>query len=173
MEPIRFSFTPTIDDYLRALRAYLKGQKSTWITISAMGLAFLFGLYMAFTPSGGVPRNPVLIATLLILPPVLLVIMYVVLPWNIARRAQRNERLVAPTTWEIKDDSLVIANKFNVSKVEAAMFGRITETATHYLLHYRGNQRFYQIVPKRAFESRAQEAAFRQWLRRYVVGMPG
>jgi hypothetical protein len=169
MEPIRISFTPTPEDYSGALIAYYKSQRSTWIGISVLGVMFLYGLYLTFTPSSGLPRDPLLTAPLLVAPPVMAIVLFFGVPWSVGRRAGQNKRLMAPSTWELGPGTITIKNKFAETKLKATTFNRITESQTHYLLHYAAKPRLYLIVPKRAFDSPAPEAQFRKWLRQNII----
>lgn len=173
MESIQFTFTPTPEDYASAMIAYYKRQRSTWISLTAFGVVFLYGLYLLATNSPEKPRDLFLTIPLLVVPVLLTVVLFFVVPWNVARKVERNPRMTAPTTWALGADGILIKNRFAESKLDAATFKRITESQTHYLLHYGVNNRLYQIIPKRAFTSVAHETAFRKWLKQHVVRHPG
>jgi hypothetical protein len=169
MEPIRIEFTLTSTDFAAALIAHYRNRRAVFVGLTALGLAFVYGLYLAFTQSAAQPRNPTVVGALIILPVVVAVALVVYVPWSAARRARRNRRLTARTTWEISGDQIHTRTPYGEGMLTASTFQRITETPQYYLLHFRAQPRLYQIVPKRAFDSVAHETAFRKWLKQFVV----
>jgi hypothetical protein len=163
---LSFSFVPTKNDYLKAIWTYYFSN-----SIILVGLIFL-----------------VLLVPLVILSVILLVALksevgtwlpitaifilgsgffaFVLLinPLITANKVKNNERLNSPVQFEVSGDQLLIKNQFTETKLDWGSFQKVIETKDYFLLVHSVNKNMFQIVPKRAFSSSADEQTFRNLL---------
>ena len=166
-ETIALKFTPTKDDYARASRCLLLSKPWPWLVLIGAGLIGVCNVIAQLaTGSGWSPW-------MWILPlPVAMAAFYlfVWVPMSAARLAGKQERLTCEMTWHVNDDGILMQNKFGESRVDWGTFHRFKETRGLFILVYTTTEQMGQFVPKRAFESPEQEAAFREMLRRNIKG---
>jgi hypothetical protein len=163
-ENFTFRFTPTKDDFTQTIRAYTLRQTSTRIALILVAVVVIFETISAIalgidwsTVNYYLPLNVFLVAYV--------VFLLLINPWLVGRQVPKNERLSSEITWEVDEDEIRVSNKFMQSKFDWGTFHSAIETRTHYLLILSSNKRMYQVLPKRAFETPAQEAAFRTLLK--------
>ncbi len=161
-QPISFHFIPTKDDYVRGVRAFYFSDAGFKRALVIMGVVELLLVVAAFAGNLGDGPLPWLFVLGLLAFPVYLL---VILPINMGRQIEKNERFTAETTWELGEDQVSIKNKFSETKTDWGSFQKMVRTDDYYLLIYATNKRMFQIIPKRAFESQEQETAFREFVK--------
>jgi hypothetical protein len=177
MNTITFHYTPGAGDYVRGMWAQLMRRPSMilWLAISAPMslclLCFLLGyIPFALLRSGSTftlsYALPLVVALIPLAMPWL--IYFVVMPLNLRSRVKSNERLRCETFCQVDEQGLVIRNRFAETKMDWGTFAIFFETKGLILLPHSVNERMYQIIPKRGFESPSAEAAFRELLQRKV-----
>ena len=160
IEPLEFRFALTKDDYRRGVRAFYARQPMTWIL-------FMLCLVIALVNWGVFEVSPVVQAISFALPILIYVgFLFVFMPWWVGRHAQRNERMSVETTWRVTEERVAVSNTFAEGTMDWGTFRRVVETPDAYLLVYTINKNMFQIIPKRAFASPDQAAAFEQLLAR-------
>jgi hypothetical protein len=173
METISLKFTPTGEDYVNAVRHSNERNPANYV---AAGLLALLGalavcnfiLRFVFIPSIFETRDAVLAGGVIILIAAVMFLAYVIAPWLIRRSFKKNERLRAPQTWELSDESVRIYSAHTDIKTDWAMFHRVMETKISYLLVLSVNKVACQFIPKRAFTSPEHEAAFRALVEKHL-----
>jgi len=100
--------------------------------------------------------------TLPSLPLIVVIAVYVMVPLRIAKQVEANEQLSSQTFWIADSDQVMIRNAVTETKLDWAVFSEVIEFQEYYLFLHAANRRVFNFVPKRAFESQSQEAAFRK-----------
>lgn len=171
MEPVKFSFTPTKQDYVRTTRLTTLRPLPTRLGIGALTLilALMICSSLISVPNAPVENRDSAIIFGIGYPLVcllgyatILLGLLVVNPMIVGNMVRKNERLRAPVAWEMSDENIVIrSGDFAETKQDWGMFREAAALKDYYLLGYIINKRAYQFIPKRAFESPEHEAAFR------------
>lgn len=166
---VEISFAPEPGDYVQAVRAFLGRDARVWVTMGLVGIMLAGGIAHLVT-SG----QPTLMSFFLLLfPLVLAAYLWLGWPLSVGRRVRRDRRLRSLTTCQVGDEYLVTRNVLGESCLEWAAFHRLVETRAHLLLVFDINRRTFIIVPRRAFASAEQEAAFRDIVTRHLPGVRG
>jgi hypothetical protein len=164
---VEFHFTPEPGDFSQAMRAFLWRDVRVWISMGLVGIMLVGGL--ANLVAGG---EPTIMGLVLVLFPLLLAAyLWWGWPMSVGRRVQRDRRLRSPTTYQVGDERFVTRNVLGESSLEWAAFHRLVETRAHYLLVFDVSRRTFVVVPRRAFASAEQEAAFRDIVKRHLPGL--
>jgi hypothetical protein len=175
MEPVTFIFTPTKEDYIRAIRAYYLHQwyiRVFWaISILQAGywiVRLLSRVYIAMS-------DPVQLSSISIRAPVLglalltnIPILIFVIPRIQAGQMSKHERTLGEQKWMMDDERIYVQSWLSESKVDWGTFRRMIDTKLYYLTLYTVNRNLFHIIPKRAFESPEHEAAFRALVERHL-----
>jgi hypothetical protein len=164
-QTISFQFTPVKGDYIKTTRAIHMSNRQLWPILVAVVLVELCLLSAVLGRRlGDSPLN-----WMFVLPvPLAVVYIFVWGPINLGRQIEKNERLTCEMTWQVDDNQILAKNKFAETKMDWGTFQRFIETKDYYYLVYTINKRMFQFVPKRAFESKEQEAAFREMLKQNI-----
>jgi len=157
---MRFEFTPTPEDYKKAIRIYYLSDVRLWIIFGLFGLPQLCCSIYLITQNG--LKNGILPIVLLFLFPLFVVYLLVLMPLNFAQKVKNNERLRAKTTWIVSEEQIVVKNEYSESKLTWDTYQRVIESRAYYLLFYQGNKGLFQMLPKRAFFTVDQELAFQK-----------
>lgn len=99
--------------------------------------------------------------------------LFVIGPLQAGNRVQKSERLRPEATWHLGGDAIQIITQYAESKIDWGTFQKAIMTKHHYLLVYTVNKQAFQIIPRRAFESAEQEAAFREIVERHLGKIKG
>lgn len=161
---MKYSFTPNREDYIKALRAFQLRQRWTWVFMVIAGVAVVCGLMLVILTQE--------ISYFFTFPVILLVFFVIFLffvnPITVGDQVEKNERLQSETTWEVSEEGVAISTPYAQSKFDWGTLGTVYETGDQFLLAYSANKRMFQILPKRAFESREQVDDFRSLAARKV-----
>jgi hypothetical protein len=169
MEPIRVCFTPTKEDYIKALRAFNLRSTSTIVIFIFLACAGICSfVYITLGSPTRSPDNWILLLSAGTIILMWAISRFVLGPALAGRRVQKNERLRSETYWVVDDAQITIKNEYSEGKADWGVFQRVIDTKEHYLLVHTTNKRLLQILPKRAFESESQEACFRDLLKRHL-----
>jgi hypothetical protein len=164
IQPLEFRFALTKDDYRRGVRAFYARSSTTWI-LFALCLALSLMNWAVFDAA------PLVQAVSFVLPILFyLGFLFGFMPWWLARQVQHNERMRLETTWRVTDDRVAVSTAFAEGTMDWGTFRRVVDTPNAYLLVYTVNKNMFQIIPKRAFASPDQAAAFEQLLARKLNG---
>lgn len=157
-DPITVQFTPTPQDYVRTYRALQFRHPATrlvYALLTAFELCLVASLFISRFES----NSSLWVAAI---PIPLLLLLAVMWPgYNVGRNARHNERLLAEITWEFNDERVRTANRFAETKYDWGSFQDLVENKEYFFLRHSANKRLYNFIPKRAFTSDGQMAAFR------------
>jgi hypothetical protein len=167
LETITFRFTPTKEDWVRATRARYRRDLRTWLSLASAGCLLLMGLCSVALYGPGFS-----VVFLMAMVPIALwpAFALVIAPLSAGHQVEKNERLRGETMWQVDDHRILIKNRFAETVCDWGAFGKALETEQAYLLVDAVNKQAFQVVPKRAFDSPADEAAFRELLARNIDG---
>lgn len=156
-----FVFTPTKNDYVKVLQANSLRQKSArllivvFIVISLCSIPYIFSgqselsLYSIF---------PILC------PLIIVFFIFYWQPYSFGRQVEANERLTCETKWNLTEKGIVVTTSYNEVKYDWGSFFDFVEINNYFLIFNSENQRTFQMVPKRAFQSPEQIETFREIL---------
>jgi hypothetical protein len=165
IQAMTFQFTPNGRDYVQSVRAYHRWDWRNWLGLALTGLLLLLGL-CSVASYGLAFGGPLLMsAALLALWPAFALF---IIPLNVGCQVGRNERFSCQTLWQVDEQQVAIRTKFAETACDWGTFGRALETKEAFLLVYAANKQMFQVVPKRAFDTPAQEAVFHDLLKRYL-----
>lgn len=164
---VEVQFTPQPGDYGQSIRAFYARDRRILLTMGLCGLMLAWGIFNVAQAG----RLTLMSLYLLLFPIVLAAFLWWGMPLALGRRVRRDSRLRSPTTWEIGDAQVTMRNEFGESRLEWTTFGRVVETKAHYLLTYSAYRGAFALLPRRAFASAEQEAAFREIVRRHLPGL--
>ncbi len=165
---ITVQFTPTPRDYVTTYRALQFRSLFSRIVYVGMGLLELCLIASLFIP-GFDPRFwPMAVAI-----PIFITLAVVWPAYSVGQRAKGNERMLAPITWELSDTGLRMTNGFTEAKYDWGSFQALVEKKDYFLLRHTTNQRLYNFIPKRAFSSAEQMAAFGEMVDRHIARSKG
>lgn len=160
--PIKFDFTLSVEDYKTGTRMFYLKQTNTLVGLVISGIFFFYGIILLFT--GG---RELLVTSLLVtaLFPVLLYVYFVRSPSQVSKRVAQSERFTSPQKWRVDNEKIMISQHFGDTRVRWEEFVGLVESKDYFLLRFGVNRNAFQIVPKRAFSSEEQQAAFRELVR--------
>jgi hypothetical protein len=152
-----FSFTPNRIDYVHTFRAYYYYRRSikvilfVFVVISLCSLSTLFlGSFQAYQ----------------LFLPVMTIFLFLTFfylsPSSVGDKVVKEERLHSEVTWQVDEEKIIVNNKFSEAKVDWGTFGEVLETSDHFMLVYAVQHNMFQIVPKRAFPTKAMLEEFRE-----------
>jgi hypothetical protein len=152
--PITLHFTYTETDYVRAVRLRNRRRTGGWFDLIAGLGVTAFGAVTWWFEGYSALRLTLVVLGLVFL--FMLVTTEVVLPrWWF----RREPKLQDPYTLTFSDAGIDFRTSRIHSQLEWALYHGFAESPTTYLLLYGHNQ--FSAIPKRVFESPAQEARFR------------
>jgi len=160
---IQFALAP--GDYVQAMRAFFLRDARVWIVMGLIPVMLAGGIANVIS----VGELNLMGFFLLLLPLGLAAYLWWGWPLSIGRRARRDRRLCCPTTCLAGDEEFVTRSVLGESSWEWAAFHRFVETKVHYLLIFAANRRTFVIIPRRAFASAVEEAAFRDIVQRHLL----
>ncbi len=157
MEKIHLEFTPEYEDYLAVSRAATYN-RPTIILIAIMGLISLITL-LAIALRWLSPNNERLMFYLL--PPGMFIFFLIFTPINLHRRAKKSARKAGPVSWTLSEKGLTIIEAEEKTRLSWDLFVEVKAIPEDYLFFYKANRSAYIFLPRRAFETPAQEIQFR------------
>ena len=164
---IIFQFTPTKDDYVYCISDFSATiQKALSITI---GLFIPFMLYFGFSnfikyasiPRGDWSTPYIALFTFPLCATIILFFMRYFYDRQIGKQVKTSTQFISPVSWQMDDTQIIVKTDFSETKMNWNMFQKTIEYERFYLLVQTANKRCFNIVPKRVFESTAQEESFR------------
>lgn len=164
-DTITVHFTPTTQDYVKTYRTLQFRSPFTRLVYGVLAALELCMLASILLPGFGSNTRlwPVAIAV-----PIFIALAVILPGTSIGNNAQHNERMLADITWEMDDMQLRMANRFTKTKYDWDSFTGLIENGEYFFLRHSANKRLYNFIPKRAFASEAQMAAFRDLARRHT-----
>jgi hypothetical protein len=176
MEPITFKCTPTKEDYVQVIRAFHLSSRSK--VRSSILFLLLAIVYLSFVPyflplAGGARSGtawypvlfPLLCISFFLLTPAY---WFFIGPYLTGRKVQKHERLREEMTYYLDDHEVRIIGEKSELKLDWGAYRNTIEVKHHYLLVHRVNKQMFQFIPRRAFESEEQEAAFRRLVEQHL-----
>jgi hypothetical protein len=157
MANVIIQINPKVQDYSRAMRAYLARNKSYWVGLAVVPIScviFLVVSYMNIWVIEGYIRfliNALVIILLLAESSPLWT------SWLVARNSSKNRFTTLPATYNIDDEKLMIAHSEAESKYSWSVFSKAFENKEYFFLTYSTNKNAFQFIPKRALVSAEQE----------------
>jgi len=94
-------------------------------------------------------------------------LLFMPLQWK--QQARGRPRMLAETTWTAEEQQVTIQNQFQESRMDWGAWRACDELAGYFILPLATNRRFFQFIPKRAFASAEQMAAFRDLAARRIA----
>jgi len=153
---IEFEFELTSQDYRKAIRDFYLHQMRTWVIIVVTGALCLLGIL--FVSDFGLSAEGLFLVLLL---PLSLVLYFVYSPYQMGRRASRNERFTTMRRWVVTEREIKVTSKFSESKFDWGVFMAVIESKEYYLLRSSTNKNLFTIIPKRVFGTRQMAEEFR------------
>lgn len=165
MNPIPFAYTPTLRDYNEATQESFK-RNTGLMVFRGIAAGLLIVLAATFVISLTQGRQEILSRPAGAQLPMLFVpIVFLLLPWfstlMLWFRIRANPVFTAPVSGRASDAGLSTANTYTDVTQQWITFTDVLETKSHFLLVCAANQSALQIIPKRAFGSVDEVAAFR------------
>jgi len=155
---MEFTYQPAPDDYAAVMRSMSLRHRTYWFAIASFGAVFVLGLFM-------LDQMP--LGWLFLLPlPLCILYIAVYLPMMWSRQARRTPKMMAEMSWQVDDQQVVIRNAQQETRMDWAKWERCVELERYFLFFLAENKRMFQFVPKRAFQSPEQLAAFRELVSR-------
>jgi hypothetical protein len=159
-DPIRLRFALTKEDLFLALRRFHAGQTHNQLS-GAILIVLVIGGSLGLMRNG---MEPGLFAIILLVSFALLYV-YFVGPAFAASKLARDKNLSRENDWSVTHDRIVLHPGQAQSSLSWDVFQGFIETRQAFLLIHSGNKQAFQIIPKRAFGSAAQEQQFRRLLK--------
>ncbi len=166
---LSFKFTPSPNDFTRALWTFYLNNWILWailiLTTVILGACGLFS-FVSATPSYLVMVQLFLSFVLT----VFLIFSLLIRPYLVSQQVQHDERLNSPVEYQVGEEHLFFKNRFSETKLDWGSYNRVIESPELFLLSYSTNKNMFQIIPKRAFPSTADEQAFQSLLKSKISG---
>jgi len=157
---ITLRYSPTTDDHVKGMRTFMLHIARMRILLLVFALAFVAGVLL-FIFSDTLKSAAVVMIGLF---PIFVIFLFVFSPMQLRRRVQSDRRLRAERVWELNDDQITIKNNYAEVSLEWSAFSVVKETSDQYVF-IAGT---FVFLPKRAFESKEQEAEFRDLVKRHI-----
>ncbi len=149
-QEIKIEYLYTEPEYLAATRLYLLSSPTIVVRLTVLFVLVMAGALMLTFLIGDFPFWTTILLTLLVDASLLYSIL-----------------VVGPRRY-FSDDGIAVKTKHIDSKLAWSLYTRVIEGAGMYLLVYGKETRMMTLVPKRAFQNRMQEDAFRELLARHI-----
>jgi YcxB-like protein len=175
MEPITLRFTPTGSDYARVTwRLSLRGMNLILMILAApliLVLALLIGTSVVLFILQGRSSSGNSLQSLICVVPVFFMILIsggspAIRALFTAYQVHRNPRLRSETTYTFSDENIIVKDSYSELKQDWSNYQKVIDSKEYYILVLTLSKRAGRFVPRRAFESPDQEAAFRDLLKR-------
>lgn len=167
--PLTIKFTPDKNDYLRASRA-LANKTPVFIVLAIITVLLMIGalVVLIVTSIGDSTWNNVAIISLVI-GAFYLVYYFVLIPMQLGRSFKSDELLQKERVLVLDEKGLTMTLEDRRSDMVWENFEKLMDSKSLYLMIYKADERLYPFVPKRAFETRESEAAFRQFFSEHDI----
>lgn len=158
---VTLQFQYSEDEYVAAVHSFYNHTFHIRTYIIALGVVLLAGLYLWFSTGEAVVFFGLAVFLLIVTTPL---VFYFVTPRTHFRREARFHN-----TYRLRfaEEGIEFKTEHVHSKLDWELYQQVWENKDFYLLSY-GKRRF-TIIPKRVFESAAQEAQFRNMLKRKIT----
>lgn len=160
MNAICFSFTPTQRDYVITARAFLLRRPLYLLIVFVLGLLSSL-LWLLFSLSANREDAVVFVLPAIIVPFGLVALFLIVAPIVLASLAANNAALTSELRWDASAAGLQVAGANTNTLLNWKLFSEFIETKNYFLLIFHRRRKLFQMIPKRAFASVADEAQFR------------
>jgi hypothetical protein len=148
---ITLTVIPEAKDYVKATRLAYLLRPIFWTIYALAALFLIWALYPIFLQK--FPVSLLLPVLIFIAMPVLILVYQ---PWQVGRRAMKNEMMRTMTTYELDETQLVMRNAFFEQKLDWGIYGSVLETKEYIFLHHKANKNMFNFIPKRAFTTEQQ-----------------
>ncbi|MBI1878388.1 MAG: YcxB family protein [Chloroflexi bacterium] len=156
---LQFQYTEA--EYVAAVHSYYNRTFHMRTYIIALSVVLLAGLYLWFSTGEAVMFFGVSVFLLIVATPL---IFYFVTPRTVFRREPNFHNIY---TLRFTEDGLEFKTENVNSKLDWKLYRQVWENKAFYLLFY--GERLFTVIPKRVFESAAQERQFRELLQRHIT----
>ncbi len=169
---LSFKFTPSPNDVTRAFWIFYLNDWTPW-TIMAFTATILgaCGLIIFATTTFwyvGFWQMVTLLPSFILA--CFLVFSLLLVPYLAGRRVKHDERLNSPVEYQASEEHLLFRNRFSEMKLDWCNYNRVIESPKFFLLVCSASKNRFQIIPKRAFRSSADEFAFQGLLKSKISG---
>jgi len=161
-EVVNLQFKYTEEEYVAATRLYMRRSKKFLFRLALCSVYIVASIFLL---SWLEVASELLIffVTASFIPPILFVLGFFVLP---RQRFRRDPKFRDEYFLQFSDEGI----QFKTAQIDAALqwslYNQVWEDERFYILVY--GEHMISVIPKRAFASAAQEAAFRQLLGRHL-----
>lgn len=164
MEVSNAHFTLTRPEYMRASRRIILHQRAFWMAVLVFAIPVVSGLILLRSGEDWRNVGTFVLVYAVVFPVVLvsLILGSLARRWNVAPGIQ-SERVYCMTEEGLEMKSAVASGSYDWS-----LYARAIETKDIYLLVVKGSRRFV-IIPKRGFNTREDEKAFREIVSRRIA----
>lgn len=166
MESIKLHFTPTSKDIVRSTQHL---QIESFRQPGAVGGVILLLGFAACMISGQLinPTTETFIGMIIsVLLTLLIVIIILFNPYMLAQRLRKSLEASGENVYEFTDDFVSIKDSTTELTQQWSVYSKAIATDDYYILTFTLNRIAGRFIPRRAFESSEQEAAFRELLAR-------
>ncbi len=159
--PLVIRFTPDRKDYIRASRTL--AMKSMGFIIIGSILVFLMiaAAVVLIVPGLVSPIFRNVAFVVLLIGAFNILYFLVVIPWQLSRTYKSNDFLQKSRMFTFSESGVAMDVGGRTSNLLWDNFEHVIDSAEFYLLIYKGENRVYPFIPKRAFSTEASEDAFR------------
>lgn len=165
MEPIPYSFTPTLQDYHAASQVSVRRNKSLTYLRGMMAAVLVLMALTVVMSLGDAKRAQQLTSFAAYTPLLFMAAFIVLLPWVstvlLWFRLRGNPFLTSHVSGKASDAGLSTTTSHSDVTQQWISFTEVVETKTHFFLVCTANRAAVQMIPKRAFGSQDDIAAFR------------
>ncbi len=163
-QEIKIEYLYTEPEYLAATRLYLLSSPTIVVRLTVLFVLVMAGALMLTFLIGDFPFWTTILLTLLVEASLL----YSILVVGPRRYFRGDGKFRDKYEVTFSDDGIAVKTKHIDSKLAWSLYTRVIEGAGMYLLVYGKETRMMTLVPKRAFQNRMQEDAFRELLARHI-----
>jgi hypothetical protein len=166
VEPIQLHFTPTTGDIVRSSQRL---QLESFKQPGAVGSILLLLGVVSCVIAGAIINpgpNSFLTTVIAVVSVLVIVVIFWASPYGVARRLGKQMEAGGDVTYEFSDDHFLAKDSTGELKQQWSVYHSVIVTEDFYILIFTLNKIGGRFVPRRAFESPEQEAAFRELLAR-------
>jgi len=159
---VSLHFRYTEEEFIAATRLYLLRTPRTLARLGLFSGMFTLGFYWLFSLTAGMPA-----AFLLILPIIMFALCYSTF-YAMPRKAYaRDPRNKEEFFWQFSEAGITQKTSLSEASIRWELFTKVLANRQFYVLGYGKNM--FTMIPRRAFATPAQEAAFVALLRRKIT----
>ena len=160
METISLRFKYTEEEYIAATRLYLTGSRSFLIRLVLSSIFVAVGIFLV-----SLLQMDTLISFLLTFIGVVLLLIWALLFFVVPRqRFRRDPKFRDEYTLQFSDDGIQFKTAQIDALVQWSLYSKVIKSERFYMMVY--GQNMISVIPRRAFASAQQDAAFDELLKR-------